>query len=52
MNDGPDGESADGDTVTDRKGTNDGIGDDGDNNKGLTWRSKIPPSTQAIFIGF
>ncbi|MCK4817134.1 hypothetical protein KA005_15295 [bacterium] len=53
VNDGPDGTSADGDMVTDQSGSgNNGTGLDGANDSKLTWRSKISPSTQAIFIGF
>lgn len=41
MDDGPDGESADGDAVRDLSGNgNDGTGDDGANNSGLTWKAE------------
>lgn len=41
MDDGPDGTSADGDTLRDLSGNgNDGTGDDGANNTGLTWKAE------------
>lgn len=41
MDDGPDGVSADGDTVRDLSGNgNDGIGDNGTNNTGLIWKAE------------
>ncbi len=42
MNDQPDGTSFDGDTAVDRSGnSNDGVGDDGANNTGLTAKAEI-----------
>lgn len=55
VDDGLDGVSADGATVKDISGNgNDGTGDDGANNTGLTWKAgealSYPPDTQKFFL--
>lgn len=55
MDDGPDGSSADGDTVRDLSGNgNNGTGDDGANNTGLAWKAEevlsYPPSILPVIF--
>lgn len=61
MNDGSDGTSADGDTIRDLSGNgNDGTGDDGANNTGLTWKAEevlsypagvLPVTLSSVLVG-
>ncbi len=55
MDDGPDGSSADGDTLRDLSGNgNDGLGDDGPNNAGLIWEAEevlsYPPAILPVIF--
>lgn len=55
MDNGPDGASADGDTIRDLSGNgSDGIGDNGANNTGLTWKAEevlsYPPSVLPVIF--